>query len=101
PGAFRFRPAADLATEIEWAKNRRLTPQTYRRELGEHEPPIPPDLMQRVFGQYEERKAGAVDFEDLLELAIRQLDEGPEVLADVRKRYLSFTVDEYQDVNLL
>src|SRR5207245_1118793 len=24
PGAFKFRPAADLATEIEWAKNRRV-----------------------------------------------------------------------------
>jgi DNA helicase-2/ATP-dependent DNA helicase PcrA len=42
PGAFRFRPLADLATEIEWAKNRRLTPSTYRRELGDHEPPLPP-----------------------------------------------------------
>ena len=44
PGAFRFRPAGDLATEIEWAKNRRLTPDTYHDWLGDHEPPIPPDL---------------------------------------------------------
>ena len=27
-------PAGDLATEVEWAKNRRLTPQTYRDGLG-------------------------------------------------------------------
>jgi DNA helicase-2/ATP-dependent DNA helicase PcrA len=103
PGAFRFRPAADLATEVEWAKNRRLTPQTYLGGLDDHEPPIPADLMQRVFRQYEERKAGAgaVDFEDLLEFAIRQLDEDGAVLADVRERYRAFTVDEYQDVNLL
>ena len=26
---YKFRPAGDLATEIEWAKNRRLTPDTY------------------------------------------------------------------------
>ena len=26
---YRFRPAADLATEIEWAKNRRITPDDY------------------------------------------------------------------------
>ena len=103
PGAFRFRPAGDLATEVEWAKNRRLTPKTYLGGLGDHEPPIPPDLMQRVFRQYEERKtgAGAVDFEDLLEFAIRQLDDDDAVLADVRERYRAFTVDEYQDVNLL
>src|ERR671922_1013617 len=33
PRPYRFRPAGDLATEIEWAKNRRLDPSTYRREL--------------------------------------------------------------------
>src|ERR671935_1670995 len=27
PRPYRFRPAGDLATEVEWAKNRRLTPQ--------------------------------------------------------------------------
>ena len=103
PGAFRFRPLADLATEIEWAKNRRLTPETYRRELGEHEPPLPADLMERVFRAYEQRKAdrGLVDFEDLLELAIRLFDEDPVALAEFRERYRAFTVDEYQDVNLL
>jgi DNA helicase-2/ATP-dependent DNA helicase PcrA len=102
PGAYRFRPAADLATEVEWAKNRRLTPSTYLDGLGEHEPPIPPDLMRRVLRDYEGGKAaqGALDFEDLLELAVRQLDEA-HVAADVRERYLAFTVDEYQDVNLL
>ena len=26
----KFRPAGDLATEIEWAKNRRITPERYR-----------------------------------------------------------------------
>jgi DNA helicase-2/ATP-dependent DNA helicase PcrA len=103
PGAFRFRPLADLATEIEWAKNRRLTPETYPRELREHEPPLPADLMERVFRAYEQRKAdrGLVDFEDLLELAIRLYDEDPVALAEFRERYRAFTVDEYQDVNLL
>ena len=103
PRPYRFRPAADLATEVEWAKNRRLTPRTYRGALDGHEPPIPDDLMARVFQEYEARKErqGAVDFEDLLELAIRRLDEDPWTLADVRDRYLAFTVDEYQDVNLL
>src|SRR4051812_45399973 len=30
PGAFKFRAAGDLATEIEWAKNRRVRPDAYR-----------------------------------------------------------------------
>ena len=34
PKPYRFRPAGDLATEIEWAKNRRLTPETYLAGLG-------------------------------------------------------------------
>jgi DNA helicase II / ATP-dependent DNA helicase PcrA len=103
PRPYRFRPAGDLATEIEWAKNRRLTPVDYRRALDGHEPPIPPDVMTRVFRDYERRKAeaGWVDFEDLLELAIRLYDDDPNALAEVRDRYRAFTVDEYQDVNLL
>jgi DNA helicase II / ATP-dependent DNA helicase PcrA len=103
PPPYKFRPAGDLATEVEWAKNRRLTPDTYLEGLGGHEPPIPPDLMLRVFRRYEQQKAERdyVDFEDLLELTIRLFDEAPQALAEVRARYRSFTVDEYQDVNLL
>ena len=103
PRPYRFRPAGDLATEVEWAKNRRLTPESYRRGLGEHEPPIPPDLMARVFRDYERRKAdsGRVDFEDLLEFAVRMYEADESALATLRERYRAFTVDEYQDVNLL
>jgi len=103
PPPYRFRPAGDLATEVEWAKNRRLTPQTYRDGLGAHEPPIPEDLMATVFREYERRKeaSGAIDFEDLLELTVRLYEEDEHALAALRDRYAAFTVDEYQDVNLL
>ena len=103
PRPYRFRPAGDLATEIEWAKNRRLTPQTYLAGIGDHEPPLPADLAQRVFREYERRKAeaGEADFEDLLERAVVMLEEDREALATVRERWRAFTVDEYQDVNLL
>jgi DNA helicase-2/ATP-dependent DNA helicase PcrA len=103
PPPYRFRPAGDLATEVEWAKNRRLTPETYRAGLNGHEPPIPEDLMAAVFREYERRKeaSGAIDFEDLLELAVRLYEEDEHALAALRDRYAAFTVDEYQDVNLL
>ncbi len=103
PRPYRFRPAADLATEVEWAKNRRITPDDYQRSLGDHEPPIPPDLMLRVYREYERRKVdqGWIDFEDLLELTIRLFDADEGALEQVRDRYRAFTVDEYQDVNLL
>jgi DNA helicase-2/ATP-dependent DNA helicase PcrA len=103
PRPYRFRPAGDLAAEVEWAKNRRLTPDTYYDGLGAHEPPLPPDLALRVFREYERRKdaEGALDFEDLLERTIRLLEEDERALAAVRERWRAFTVDEYQDVNLL
>ncbi|HKB19636.1 MAG TPA: ATP-dependent helicase, partial [Gaiellaceae bacterium] len=103
PRPYRFRPAADLATEVEWAKNRRIAPDDYVRSLGDHEPPIPRDLMLRVYREYERRKAeqGWVDFEDLIELTIRLFDADEGALEQVRDRYRAFTVDEYQDVNLL
>jgi DNA helicase II / ATP-dependent DNA helicase PcrA len=103
PPPFKFRPLGDLASEIEWAKNRRLTPETYLSGLDGHEPPIPPDLMVSVFRRYEAQKErqSRVDFEDLLELAIRLYDEDSDAAATFRDRYRAFTVDEYQDVNLL
>jgi DNA helicase-2/ATP-dependent DNA helicase PcrA len=103
PRPFRFRPAGDLATEVERAKNLRVAPDGYLASLGPHEPPIPADLMASVYREYERRKKarGELDFEDVLELAIRLYETDEHACADVRERYRSFTVDEYQDVNLL
>ncbi|MGH2758563.1 MAG: ATP-dependent helicase, partial [Actinomycetota bacterium] len=103
PRPYRFRATKDIAAEIERAKNRRVTHETYLDDLGSHEPPLPPDLMVRVYREYEDRKRrnGKLDFEDLLEEAIT-LMQGNRAAADrVRSRYSAFSVDEYQDVNLL
>jgi DNA helicase-2/ATP-dependent DNA helicase PcrA len=98
PAPYKFRPAGDLATEIEWAKNRRIPPERY----GDREPPIPLDLMKRVYTEYEQRKqaGGAIDFEDLLELAVQLFEEDAGARETFRGQYQAFTVDEYQDVNL-
>jgi DNA helicase-2/ATP-dependent DNA helicase PcrA len=103
PKPFRFRPAADLATEIERAKNRRIGPAGYRRSLDGHSPPIPPDLMERVYREYERRKEerGLFDFEDMLERAVRLLEEDASARERFQARFRAFTVDEYQDVNFL
>jgi DNA helicase II / ATP-dependent DNA helicase PcrA len=103
PRVYRFRPLGDLATEIEWAKNRRLTFETYEHSLGDHRPPIPSDLMARVIRDYERRKQalGRIDFEDVLELAVRMFDEDEQARGLFRDRFRAFTVDEFQDVNLL
>jgi DNA helicase II / ATP-dependent DNA helicase PcrA len=103
PPPHKFLPRRELAGEIEWAKNRTIPPERYLGELGDHEPPIPADLMFRVYEGYERRKAsmGRLDFEDMLGLALRLFDEHPEAAEQVRARFAAFTVDEYQDVNPL
>jgi DNA helicase-2/ATP-dependent DNA helicase PcrA len=103
PRPYRFRPAGDLATEIERAKNIRVAPSEYLVSLHGHDPPIPADLMETVYREYERRKEarGELDFEDLLGLAVRLYETDEQARADVRDRYGAFTVDEYQDVNLL
>ena len=103
PGAFKFRPAADLAAEIEWAKNRRIGVAAYREAAADREPPIPADLMARVYRDYERRKEAEnlLDFEDLLERAVRLFERDDDAAATFRAQYKAFTVDEYQDVNLL
>ena len=100
---YRFRPAADLATEIEWAKNRRIPPEWYLDRLGRHQPPIPKDLMASVYRRYETAKAdrNLIDFEDLLELTIQMFQSDPYAMEQFAAKYHAFTVDEYQDVNLL
>jgi DNA helicase II / ATP-dependent DNA helicase PcrA len=103
PRPYRFRPAADIATEIEWAKNRRIPADRYEELAADRGGALPPDLMGRVYREYERRKAGrgVVDFEDLLDLCIRMYDEDANALAQFRSRCRAITVDEFQDVNLL
>src|SRR3984957_8664023 len=40
PAPFKFRPAGDLATEIEWAKNRRIPAEAYRGAARDREPAV-------------------------------------------------------------
>jgi DNA helicase-2/ATP-dependent DNA helicase PcrA len=103
PGAFKFRPAGDLAAEIEWAKNRRIGVGEYVDASVGRDPPIPHDLMARVYRQYERRKEddGLLDFEDLLGRAIALFEQDGQAADVFRAQYRAFTVDEYQDVNLL
>ena len=105
PPPHRFMPRGELANEIEWAKNRMVPPSGYLDEIERtgHEPPIPAELMHRVYDGYERRKVrtGRIDFEDMLGLAVRMFDEHPDTAEVVRERFHAFTVDEYQDVNPL
>ena len=103
PMPHRFVSVRDIAAEIEWARNRRIGPEAYREAIGERVPPVPPDLMAGLYGSYERRKRerGLMDFEDLLDRTLDLIEGSDGAAASIRDRYEAFSVDEYQDVNLL
>ncbi|MFN2466314.1 MAG: ATP-dependent helicase [Candidatus Dormibacteria bacterium] len=103
PPPHKFVPLSDIAGEIERAKNRRVTPGRYLDTLDGHEPVIAPHLMARVYVDYERQREamGMIDFEDLLAETARLFRETPGHLARFQEGVRAFTVDEYQDVNLL
>lgn len=57
--------------------------------------------IQGVLEAYQERlaKAGAVDFDDMLTLAVRLVAENPALRQQLRERYTYLLVDEFQDTN--
>jgi DNA helicase-2/ATP-dependent DNA helicase PcrA len=106
PGGYRFTPAKDLADEIEWAKSRRLRPETYAAGAAganDRTPPIPVELFVRLWAGYEREKdrAGRLDFDDMLTRTVDLLEADEEAAATVRARYTWLSVDEYQDTNPL
>jgi len=104
PGGYKFTAVKDLADEIEWAKARRIRPDTYQDLVdGTRSAPLPPDLFAGLFRRYERAKerSGRIDFEDMLARMLEGLETRPDVAEEFRGRYRWFSVDEYQDTNPL
>lgn len=97
--------AADVVAEIEWASARIVGPDDYpeRAARAGRRPPVAPDAMARFFTQYGEakQKARLVDFDDLLRLCIRVMDQDRDAAAAQRWRFRHLFVDEFQDVSPL
>jgi len=89
-----YRPVAVHAA-ISRAKNELLGPddfpvQTYRDEA-----------VKRIYKRYQEllQQSNAVDFDDLLLLTARLLEEQPDVRDKYARRFHHVLVDEFQDTN--
>lgn len=93
PGPFRAM--------IDRIKNRGAELAAFMREAPEFIGGVPKDLAAEVYRKYQAglRMQGAVDFNDLLLLAIELFEQHPEVLHKVRQRARFIHVDEYQDTN--
>jgi DNA helicase-2/ATP-dependent DNA helicase PcrA len=93
----------DLASEIDWAKSVLASPGDYaaRAKAAGRETPRDPDTVAKVYTEYEaaKRRAGQVDFADLLLIMAGAIEEFPDVAEEIRSRYRHFVVDEYQDVS--
>ncbi|MBN9619509.1 MAG: ATP-dependent DNA helicase UvrD2 [Actinobacteria bacterium] len=95
----------DLAAEIDWAKSVLATPETYAqraREAG-RETTATPESVSKIYAEYEQtkRRAGQIDFADLLLIMAGAMEELTDVAEEIRSRYRHFVVDEYQDVSPL
>jgi DNA helicase II / ATP-dependent DNA helicase PcrA len=90
-------PARQLHAQISSLKNELVLPGEYAQmAVGPAERRI-----SEVYTEYQRRlaEASAVDFDDLLVLAVRLFREHPEALERYRKRFQHVLVDEFQDTN--
>ncbi|MDQ6724994.1 MAG: ATP-dependent helicase, partial [Actinomycetota bacterium] len=97
--------AADVATEIEWAQARMVSPAGYEAAVAAagRKPPLPAPTVALLYERYQDAKRAKalVDFDDLLLLCARALETDAEFAATQRWRFRHLFVDEFQDVNPL
>jgi DNA helicase-2/ATP-dependent DNA helicase PcrA len=93
----------DLATEIEWAKARLVSPASYEAAAlaAGRTPPLSVSAMAALYERYEveKKRRGLVDFDDLLVRCIQAMSDDTAFAAAQRWRLRHLFVDEYQDVN--
>ncbi len=95
--------AAELASEIEWAKARMVKTDGYERAVATagRTTPRPPAEVAAVYRDYEreKRKRGLVDFDDLISGCADVLERDTEFAAAQRWRFRHLFVDEFQDAS--
>ncbi len=88
-----------VASEISRYKNSLMSPdEAYKAaEFFNYQ------QIAKVYGEYESylRDNNLVDFDDLLSLTYKILDEHPQIAKDLSSKYQYIMVDEYQDTNEL
>jgi DNA helicase-2/ATP-dependent DNA helicase PcrA len=96
PGTGESRPAAVLGQISRW-KTDLLAPD----EAATGAYTMQERNAVRAYHRYQERlrDANALDFDDLLNEAVRLFEEAPAVLEHYRSRWRYLHVDEYQDTN--
>lgn len=92
----RFQPYGIMAT-ISRAKNELLTPEKF----GERASDFYEKKVAQIYTAYQKQlvKNNALDFDDLLLVALRLLEQDEEVRRKYQEKFDYLMVDEYQDTN--
>lgn len=98
-------PTNGIRNRISSAKSNLMTPKAYEMNAEQMSNDQASRIPQfhKIYTEYVARcrKAGAMDFDDLLLQFFRLLQEKPEIAEKYRKRFTHILVDEFQDTNFL
>ncbi|MCS6843827.1 MAG: ATP-dependent helicase [Caldilineales bacterium] len=92
------------ASAVRYAKDLELTPEALRQRLEAADQPLPlARLVAEVYADYQAALAyrGAVDFDDLIRLALAALERDPALLERLQRRWPYVLEDEAQDSSRL
>ena len=93
----KYYPVGAMQSQISDAKNRMKLAKDFRSEARD----FYSQQVSKVYDYYEAelRKNNALDFDDLLLVAVKLLQENPSVLEKYSHRFRYIMIDEYQDTN--
>ena len=98
----RFVPSL-VHGKISAAKNKLRDAEQFAEEINFSSDKGSFDLkIVEIYKEYEKRMLdnNALDFDDLLLVAVRMLESSPEILHKYQRRFEYILIDEYQDTNL-
>lgn len=92
-------PPKSMANAIGRAKDQLITPESFSK-MYENEYRM--SVIAKIYAAYQQklRQADALDFDDIIMLTVKLLEEHPDVLEYYQNRYRYIMVDEYQDTNI-
>ena len=90
-------PPRQVLSKISGAKSKGLSVDQYHEAARGHQAQVVAAIYE--FYQKALARQNAVDFDDMLLLAVRLFEQRPDVLARYQERFKYVLVDEYQDTN--
>ena len=89
--------AASILSEISSVKGERIALEHYYSKN------CPDAVFRQLYAGYEEkmRRAGLIDFDDMMVLCLELFTERKDILSAWQRRYRCILIDEFQDINRL